>query len=74
MSRMEGLRIAMTAAALALGGATAQAQQVGTASAVNPAATANLKTIVIGQSIAHKEQSRPSPAARCNCYSSTRPR
>ena len=55
MSRTEGLYIAMTAAALALGGATAQAQQVGTASAVNPAATANLKTIVIGQSIAHKE-------------------
>lgn len=55
MSRAEGLYIAMTAAALALGGATAQAQQVGTASAVNPAATANLKTIVIGQSIAHKE-------------------
>ena len=55
MSRTEGLYIAMTAAALSLGGATAQAQQVGTASAVNPAATANLKTIVIGQSIAHKE-------------------
>ncbi|WP_425909606.1 FecR domain-containing protein [Nitrobacter sp. TKz-YC02] len=55
MSRTGGLYIAMTAAALALGGATVQAQQVGTASAVNPAATANLKTIVIGQSIAHKE-------------------
>ena len=55
MSRTEELYIAMTAAALSLGGATAQAQQVGTASAVNPAATANLKTIVIGQSIAHKE-------------------
>jgi hypothetical protein len=46
----------MTTAALALGGAMAQAQQVGTASAVNPAATANLKTITIGQSIAHKER------------------
>lgn len=34
----------------------ADAQQVGTASAVNPAATANLKTISIGQSIAHKER------------------
>ncbi|HEU4805302.1 MAG TPA: FecR domain-containing protein, partial [Nitrobacter sp.] len=56
MSRMGALQIAMTAAALALGGATAQAQQVGTASAVNPAATANLKTITIGQSIAHKER------------------
>jgi hypothetical protein len=53
---MGALQIAMTAAALALGGATAQAQQVGTASAVNPAATANLKTITIGQSIAHKER------------------
>ncbi|MEH6950675.1 FecR domain-containing protein [Nitrobacter sp. NHB1] len=56
MSRTGALRIAMTAAGLALGGATAQAQQVGTASAVNPAATANLKTITIGQSIAHKER------------------
>jgi hypothetical protein len=46
----------MTATALALGGMMAQAQQVGTASAVNPAATANLKTITIGQSIAHKER------------------
>ncbi|WP_040675652.1 FecR domain-containing protein [Nitrobacter sp. Nb-311A] len=56
MSRAGGLCIAMSGAALALGGAAAQAQQVGTASAVNPAATANLKTIVIGQSIAHKER------------------
>jgi hypothetical protein len=55
MSRTGALQIAMTAAALALGGSIAQAQQVGTASAVNPAATANLKTITIGQSIAHKE-------------------
>jgi hypothetical protein len=56
MSRTGALQIAMTAAAMALGGAMAQAQQVGTASAVNPAATANLKTITIGQSIAHKER------------------
>ncbi|ABE62624.1 conserved hypothetical protein [Nitrobacter hamburgensis X14] len=56
MSRTGALRIAMTATALALGGMMAQAQQVGTASAVNPAATANLKTITIGQSIAHKER------------------
>ncbi len=56
MSRARTLCISVTAAALALGGATAQAQQVGTASAVNPAATANLKTITIGQSIAHKER------------------
>jgi hypothetical protein len=56
MSRTGALQIAMTAAAMALGGAMAQAQQVGTASAVNPAATANMKTITIGQSIAHKER------------------
>ncbi|MBN9008265.1 MAG: FecR domain-containing protein [Rhizobiales bacterium] len=56
MSRMGALQIAMTATALALGGSVAQAQQVGTASAVNPAATANLKTISIGQSITHKER------------------
>ncbi|WP_455405209.1 FecR family protein [Rhodopseudomonas parapalustris] len=34
----------------------AVAQEVGKASAVNPAATANLRTISIGQSIAHKER------------------
>jgi hypothetical protein len=56
MNRTGALQIAMTAAALALGGTTAQAQQVGTASAVNPAATANLKTITLGQSITHKER------------------
>lgn len=56
MTRAGAHWIAMTAAALALGGTAAQAQQVGTASAVNPAATANLKTITIGQSIAHKER------------------
>jgi hypothetical protein len=56
MSRLGALWISLTAAALALGGSIAQAQQVGTASAVNPAATANLKTITIGQSIAHKER------------------
>ena len=33
---------------------TALAQEVGTASAVNPAATANLRTITIGASIGHK--------------------
>jgi hypothetical protein len=56
MSRTGALQLAITTAVLALCGATAQAQQVGTASAVNPAATANLKTITIGQSIAHKER------------------
>jgi hypothetical protein len=57
MSRTGALQIATTAAAIiALGSTMAQAQQVGTASAVNPAATANMKTITIGQSIAHKER------------------
>lgn len=56
MSRTGAFQLAITTAVLALCGATAQAQQVGTASAVNPAATANLKTITIGQSIAHKER------------------
>ncbi|GEC15220.1 FecR domain-containing protein [Nitrobacter winogradskyi] len=56
MTRAGAHWIAMTAATLALGGTAVQAQQVGTASAVNPAATANLKTITIGQSIAHKER------------------
>ncbi|GAB1716236.1 MAG: hypothetical protein NTAFB05_12780 [Nitrobacter sp.] len=56
MSRTGALQIAMTVAAMALGGAMARAQQVGTASAVNPAATANMRTITIGQSIAHKER------------------
>ncbi|MFB9266015.1 FecR domain-containing protein [Bradyrhizobium erythrophlei] len=35
---------------------TASAQEVGKAAAVNPAATANLRTIAIGSSIAHKER------------------
>ncbi|HVV43263.1 MAG TPA: FecR domain-containing protein [Nitrobacter sp.] len=56
MSRTGALQLAITTAVLAICGATAQAQQVGTASAVNPAATANLKTIIIGQSISHKER------------------
>ena len=56
MTRTGALQIAMTAAVLTIGGAAAQAQQVGTASAVNPAATANTKTITIGQSITHKER------------------
>lgn len=47
--------IAATATLLA-GRDAARAQQVGTASAVNPAATANMRTITIGASIAHKER------------------
>ncbi|MCX7321171.1 MAG: FecR domain-containing protein, partial [Hyphomicrobiales bacterium] len=45
------------AAMLALGTA-AHAQQVGTASAVNPAATINMRTITIGSSISHMERIR----------------
>src|SRR5689334_4553500 len=40
----------------------ARAQEVGTASAVNPAATANLRTISIGSSIEHKERIRTTSA------------
>nr|WP_184258579.1 FecR domain-containing protein [Rhodopseudomonas rhenobacensis] len=49
-------RIAGAAALLALIGGAATAQEVGKASAVNPAATANLRTITIGASISHKER------------------
>src|SRR5450631_972284 len=41
---------------------TISAQEVGKASAVNPAATANLRTISIGSSIAHKERIRTTTA------------
>src|SRR3954471_4770907 len=50
----------LTVAGVALIGHVAQAQQVGTAAAVNPAAQARgaggSRTIVLGQSIAHKER------------------
>ena len=42
--------------ALAALSCEAAAQEVGKASAVNPAATANLRTITIGSSITHKER------------------
>lgn len=46
------------AAALAIGAVngTATAQEVGRASAVNPAATSNMRTIVIGESISSKQR------------------
>ncbi|UYO56074.1 FecR domain-containing protein [Rhodopseudomonas palustris] len=55
--RLSGWMIG-AAALLAAGSGTnlALAQEVGKASAVNPAATANLRTISIGESIAHKER------------------
>lgn len=61
MRVMTKLRILKTAAALAataMLGAPVFAEQVGTASAVNPAATVNLRTITIGSSIAHMERIR----------------
>lgn len=55
--RLSGWMIGAAALLAAGSGATlALAQEVGKASAVNPAATANLRTISIGQSIAHKER------------------
>ena len=42
--------------AVSMAAQPALAQEVGKASAVNPAATANLRTITIGSSIAHKER------------------
>jgi hypothetical protein len=53
-SPIAGLAISLTALLTASG--LAQGQQVGTASAVNPAATANMRTIAIGASISHKER------------------
>lgn len=47
-------RIIWGTLALAVLCGTASAQEVGTAAAVNPAATSNLRTIALGSSIAHK--------------------
>jgi hypothetical protein len=47
---------ALAALIVALLGSSALAQEVGKASAVNPNATANMRTITIGASIAHKER------------------
>jgi|GEM_PF-2314698 len=59
MRRVSGQRIGqsvMAALAVAMFSASALAQEVGKASAVNPNATANLRTITIGASITHKER------------------
>ncbi|MCG6203382.1 FecR domain-containing protein [Rhodopseudomonas sp. HC1] len=49
-------RSAFAALIVALLGSSALAQEVGKASAVNPNATANMRTIAIGSSITHKER------------------
>jgi hypothetical protein len=59
MISMTEHRIVRGTLALLVAGAlcgTASAQEVGKASAVNPAATANMRTITIGSSIVHKER------------------
>ncbi|MDB5619898.1 FecR domain-containing protein [Tardiphaga sp.] len=56
MTRHPIAGIAVSVAAMLAAGGMATAQQVGTASAVNPAATSNMRTITIGASIAHKER------------------
>jgi len=56
MSDLVRVRIAALALLVGLPAMPALAQEVGKASAVNPAATANLRTITIGSSITHKER------------------
>jgi hypothetical protein len=58
MTRVLPLKLALAVSATAALSAPAFAAQVGTASAVNPAATVNLRTITIGSSIAHMERIR----------------
>jgi hypothetical protein len=58
MIRMATLALLTTTASVLALGAAAHAQQVGTASAVNPAATVNMRTITIGSSISHMERIR----------------
>ena len=59
MIRLQTLKIALALSATATLSVPAFAEQVvGTASAVNPAATINQRTITIGSSIAHKERIR----------------
>lgn len=58
MMRPTTLAILTTTVSLLTLGAPAHAQQVGTASAVNPAATINTRTITIGSSISHMERIR----------------
>ncbi|KPG00656.1 hypothetical protein IP86_06630 [Rhodopseudomonas sp. AAP120] len=54
--RASTARSVLAALIVALLGGSAMAQEVGKASAVNPNATANLRTITIGSSITHKER------------------
>lgn len=59
MRRIKAQRIGqgvVAALAVAMLASSALAQEVGKASAVNPNATANLRTITIGSSITHKER------------------
>jgi hypothetical protein len=56
MTRLLTFDTALALAAAAMLSAPAFAAQVGTASAVNPDATVNLRTITIGSSIAHMER------------------
>jgi hypothetical protein len=61
MKRLATLAMLTTTSSLAamlVHGTAAHAQQVGTASAVNPAATVNMRTITIGSSISHMERIR----------------
>lgn len=58
MTKLQTLKMAVILSATAVLSAPAFAAQVGTASAVNPAATVNLRTITIGSSIAHMERIR----------------
>uniref|UniRef100_Q07M95 FecR protein domain-containing protein n=1 Tax=Rhodopseudomonas palustris (strain BisA53) TaxID=316055 RepID=Q07M95_RHOP5 len=62
MSDLERVRIAALALLLGFPALPAMAQEVGKASAVNPAATANLRTITIGSSITHKERIKTATA------------
>lgn len=52
----------VAALAVSMAALPALAQEVGKASAVNPAATANLRTITIGSSIEHKERIKTAAA------------
>jgi FecR protein len=62
MKASRRILVAGAALLIAAAGDLSRAQEVGTASAVNPAATANLRTISIGSSIEHKERIRTTSA------------
>lgn len=61
MKFSDGFVAGAASLAVCLLATSAPAQEVGKASAVNPAATANLRTILIGTSIAHKERIKTAP-------------